>query len=65
MTIFGEYLRQILDINKITVYSLAKQTRLERTAIHRFMTNKKPSLDFVIPNDYHFFYNELLSCYRL
>jgi len=45
MTTYGEYLRQIVDSNRVNIYNLAKHISIERTLIHKFMTNTR------IPSD--------------
>ena len=48
MPLFGEHLRTILESNKINVFALAKQAGLERTTIHKIMTDGRiPSADYV------------------
>ena len=47
MSLFGEYLKELIDANSINIYALAKSAGLERTAIHKFMTGGRlPSDDY-------------------
>jgi len=48
MSLFGEHLRTLVEVNKINIYALAKQAGLERTAIHKIMSgNRIPTEDYM------------------
>jgi len=48
MSMFGDYLRNLIDTNKVNIYNIAKQAGLERTAIHKIINNNRiPSDEYV------------------
>ena len=48
MSLFGEHLKTIIDTNKINIYGLAKSAGLERTFIHKIMSDGRiPSDEYV------------------
>jgi len=48
MSLFGEYLRSVVETNKVNIYGLAKQAGLERTAIYKIMSGGRiPAEEYV------------------
>ena len=48
MSLFGDHLRSLVEINKVNIYALTKQAGLERTAIHKIMSGGRiPSDEYV------------------
>jgi hypothetical protein len=48
VSLFGRNLRTVIDANKINIYGLAKSAGLERTFIHKIISDGRlPSEDLV------------------
>ena len=48
MSLFGENLRTLIDVNKTNIYALAKASGIERTAIHKIISGDRiPSEEYV------------------